>query len=48
MGNFIVNEDYKNISDPFQQAIVKFEFQPGILLIKINISNFKFKFESVS
>ena len=44
----IVNEDYKNIFDPIQKAIIKFKFQPSILLIKIKISNFKFRHKSVS
>lgn len=44
----IVNEDYKSIFDPIQKAIIKFKFQPSILLIKIEISNFKFRHKSVS
>ena len=32
--SFIINEEYKNISDPVQCAIVKFESNPSISLIK--------------
>ena len=36
---FIINEKYKNISDPFQHTIVKFESHSSISLIKNKISN---------
>ena len=32
---FIINEEYRNISDSVQRATVKFESHPGISLIKI-------------
>ena len=45
----MLNEDYKNISDPVQRAIVKFESHPSISLIKNKITNENsFKFEPVS
>ena len=37
--SFIINEEYKNISDPVQRAIVKFESHPSISLIKNKITN---------
>ena len=37
--SFIINEKYKNISDPFQHAIVKFESHSSISLIKNKITN---------
>ena len=47
--SFIINEEYKNISDPVQRAIVKFESHPSISLIKNKITNGNnFKFEPVS
>ena len=42
---FITNEKYKNIPDPLQHAIVKFESHPSISLTKnkvVNENNFKF------
>ena len=36
---FIINEEYKNISDPVQRATVKFESHPGVSLIKNKITN---------
>ena len=42
--SFVVNEEYKNISDLAQSVIVKFESHPSISLIKTKI----FKFEPVS
>ena len=46
---FIINEKYKNISDPFQHTIVKFESHSSISLIKNKISNWNnFRFEPVS
>ena len=32
--SFVINEEYKNISDPVQRAFVKFEFHPSISLMK--------------
>ena len=32
--SFVINEEYKNISDPVQRAFVKFESHPSISLIK--------------
>ena len=47
--SFVINEEYKNISDPVQRAIVKFESHPSISLIKNKITNRNnFKFEPVS
>ena len=47
--SFIINEEYKNISDPVQRAIVKFESHPSISLIKNKITNGNnLKFEPVS
>ena len=47
--SFLINEEYKNISDPVQRAIVKFESHPSISLIKNKITNENsFKFELVS
>ena len=44
-----INEEYKNISDPVERAIVKFESHPNISLIKNKITNRNnFKFEPVS
>ena len=46
---FIINEEYRNISDSVQQATVKFESHPGISLIKNKITNENnFNFEPVS
>ena len=39
--SFIISEEYKNISDPVQRAIVKFESHPSISLIKDKITNGK-------
>ena len=45
----VINEEYKNISDPVERAIVKFESHPSISLIKNKITNRNnFKFEPVS
>ena len=47
--SFVTNEEYKNISDPVQRAIVKFESHPSISLIKNKITNGNnFKSEPVS
>ena len=47
--SFIINEVYKNIFDPVQRPIVKFESHPSISLIKNKITNGNnFKFEPVS
>ena len=47
--SFVINEEYKNISDPVQRAIVKFEPHPRISLIRNKITNGNnFKFEPVS
>ena len=43
--SFIINEEYENISDPVQRAIVKFKSHPSISIIKNKITdgnNFKF------
>ena len=49
LNSFIVSEEYKNISDPAQRAIVKFESYPRISLIKNRVTNGNnFKFEPVS
>ena len=46
---FIINEQYKNIYDPVQRVIVKFESHPSVSLIKNKITNKNsFKFEPVS
>ena len=46
---FVINEEYKNISDPVQHAIVKLESHPSISLIKNKVTNGNhFKFEPVS
>ena len=46
---FIIYEEYKNISDPVQRAIVKFESHTSISLIKTKIFNGNnFKFEPLS
>ena len=46
--SFIINEKCENISDPIQQAIVKFESHRSISLIKNKITNGNnFKFEPV-
>ena len=45
--SFIINEAYKNISDPVQRLTVKLESHPSISLIKNKITNENnFKFES--
>ena len=45
---FVINEEYKNVSDPVQRATVKFESHPSISLIKNKITNGNnFKFEPV-
>ena len=47
--SFVTNEEYKNISDPVQCAIVKFKSHSSISLIKNKITNRNnFKFEPVS
>ena len=47
--SFVINEEYKNISEPVQRAIVKFESHSSISLIKNKIRNRNnFKFEPVS
>ena len=47
--SFVINEEYKNIFNPVQRAIVKFESHPSISLIKNKITNGNnFKFEPVS
>ena len=47
--SFIINEEYKNIYDSVQRAIVKFEPHTSICLIKNKITNGNnFKFEPVS
>ena len=47
--SFVINEKYKNTSDPVQRAIVKFESRPSISLIKNKITNGNnFTFELVS
>ena len=47
--SFIIHEEYKNISDPVQRVIVKFESHPSTSLIKNKIANENnFKFEPVS
>ena len=47
--SFIINKEYKNISDPVQRAIVKFESHPSISLTKNKITNGNnLKFEPVS
>ena len=47
--SFIISEEYKNISDPVQRAIVKFESHRSISLLKNKIKNGNnFKFEPVS
>ena len=47
--SFVMNEEYKNISDPVQRAIVKFESHPSISLIKNKIrKRNNIKFEPVS
>ena len=47
--SFIVNEEYKNIADTVQRAVVKFESHPSISLSKNKITNGNnFKFEPVS
>ena len=46
--SFIINDKYKDISNPVQRAIVKFESHPSISLIKNKITNGNnFKFEPV-
>ena len=46
---FVINEEYKNISDPVQRAIVKVKSHPSISLVKNKITNRNnFKFEPVS
>ena len=45
----MINEEYKSISDPVQQAIVKFVSHPSISLITSKITNANnFEFEPVS
>ena len=47
--SFVINEEYKNISDLVQRAIVNFESHPSISLIKNKITNGNnFKSEPVS
>ena len=47
--SLVINEEYKNISDLVERAIVKFESHPSISLIKNKITNRNnFKFEPVS
>ena len=47
--SFVINEEYKNISDPVQRAIVKVKSHPSISLVKNKITNRNnFKFEPVS
>ena len=42
----IINEEYEDISDPVQRAVVKFESHPSYSLIKNKITNSNhFKFE---
>ena len=46
--SFVINKEYENISAPVQRAIVKFESDPRISLIKNKITNGNnFKFEPV-
>ena len=46
---FVINEEYKSISDPVQRAIGKFESHSSISLIKNKIANRNnCKFEPVS
>ena len=37
--SFVINEEYKNISDLVQRAIVRFKSHPCISLIKNKITN---------
>ena len=47
--SFIINQEYKNISDPVRRATVKFESHLSISLVKNKITNEnKFKFEPVT
>ena len=49
--SFVINEEYKNISDLVQRVIVRFKSHPSISLIKNKITNgnnFKFKPVSLS
>ena len=47
--SFLINEENKNISDPIQRILVKFESHPSISLIENKITNGNnFKFEPVS
>ena len=47
--SFMINEEYKTISDPVQRGIVKFLSHPCISLITNKITNGNnFKFKSVS
>ena len=44
--NLFINNDHKNIQDPIEKIIVKYQFHPGILIIKSKIKNtntFRFK-----
>ena len=47
--SFTINEEYKNIFDPIQRAVMKFESHLSISVIKNRITNGNnFKFEPVS
>ena len=44
--SFVINSEHKNIHDPIEKIIVKYQFHPGILIIKNKIENtntFRFK-----
>ena len=38
--SFVINEEYKNISDLVQRAIVKFKSHPSISFIKNKITKY--------
>ena len=44
--SFVINNEHKNIQDPIEKIIVKYQFHPSILIIKNKIENtntFRFK-----
>ena len=37
--SFVINNEHKNIQDPIEKIIVKYQFHPSILIIKNKIEN---------
>ena len=45
--SFVINKKHKNIQDPIEKIIVKYQFYPSILMIKNRIKNNNFRFKHV-